>query len=224
MIHLYGNVPNSLIVACSGGPDSMAAVDFFRRGRKDVTIAHFDHGTEHGAHAREFVEEYAREYDIPFRLGAIRGDKPLDKSWEEWWRDQRLAFLKSLSRPVVTGHTLNDVAEWWIYTSMHGEPRLIPRENENIIRPFLLTEKSALIRWCETRSVPYVQDPSNFSGPHMRTVIRGVMMPNVYHINPGFNTVMRKRLLKLANSEDIQPVSPVQEPHQIDLFSERAGF
>ena len=224
MIRLYGTVPNNIIVACSGGPDSMAAVDFFRQGKKDVTIAHFDHGTTHGVQATEFVQKYALEHNIPLCLGTIEGDKPVDKSWEEWWRDQRVAFLKSLSMPVVTGHTLDDVAEWWIYTSMHGEPRLIPRENENIIRPFLLTEKSTLTRWCDTKNVPYLHDPSNSYGPHMRTCVRWDVMPNVYRINPGFNTVMRKRLLKRSGTESVQAVSPERTPYQIDLFSEPMDF
>ena len=53
MIRILGNIPNQVTVACSGGPDSMAIIDFLRKGRKGVTVAHFDHGTDHGISARD---------------------------------------------------------------------------------------------------------------------------------------------------------------------------
>jgi tRNA(Ile)-lysidine synthase TilS/MesJ len=61
MIKLLGKIPNTVTLACSGGPDSMAALDFLMRGRKRVKVAHFDHGTEHGSKARKILAEFKRE-------------------------------------------------------------------------------------------------------------------------------------------------------------------
>ncbi len=196
----------------------MAAVDFFRRGRKQVTIAHFDHGTDHGLEAREFVQAYADKNRIPHIVGEIRGDKPLGMSWEEWWRDQRYEFLNGLPGPVMTAHTLDDAAEWWVYTSLHGTPRLIPRDNGKIIRPFLLTEKRALLRWCSRHEVPYLVDPTNANGPYMRTLVRHQIMPTAHQINPGLRTVIRKKYSAgpdmLASTD---PIRPMDVPEQLRL-------
>ena len=194
MIKLLGAVPNEVTVACSGGPDSMAAVDFFRAGRKNVAIAHFDHGTEHGIHARDFVETYAAEAKLDIVVGEIRGEKPTGKSWEDWWRDQRYEFFRGLPGRLVTAHHLDDVAEWWVFSSLHGTSRLIPHSNGAVIRPFLSTPKARLVEWCDRHDVPYVIDPTNQAGPNMRALLRNSIMPNVYTINPGLHRVLIRKL------------------------------
>lgn len=202
MIRLYGRVPNDITVACSGGPDSMAVLDFFRRGRKGVTIAHFDHGTEHAQVARSFVESYARREGIPIHVGMLQGDRPRDQSLEEWWSGQRNAWFQSLPGTVVTGHNLDDALEWWLYTSMHGRPRLIPHSRDNVIRPMLLAPKAALEVWCERHDVPYVIDPSNLEGPHMRTIVRRDIVPHALQVNPGLHKVVRKLLQAALSGGD----------------------
>ena len=96
MIKLQGKLPRRVYLACSGGVDSMAALDFLRR-KHDVHVLHFDHGTEHGRQAKEFVEEYCMRRGIPVTTGEIRGRVPPGSSREEWWREQRYNFLNKLS-------------------------------------------------------------------------------------------------------------------------------
>ena len=57
MIKLQGKLPHRVYVACSGGIDSMAIVDFLSR-KHDVFVLHFQHGTEHSNKAFEFVGNY----------------------------------------------------------------------------------------------------------------------------------------------------------------------
>ena len=68
MIKLQGKLPRRVYLACSGGVDSMAALDFLRRNH-DVHVLHFDHGTEHGRQAKEFVEQYCMRRGIPITTG-----------------------------------------------------------------------------------------------------------------------------------------------------------
>ena len=121
-------------------------------------------------------------------------------SWEEFWRVERYKYFKKHSdRPIVTAHHLNDVVEWWVFTALHGETKIIPYENPdyNIIRPFLLTPKIELIDWCDRKSVPYLVDPSNESRDHMRNVVRHDMMPSILKVNPGVEKVLRKKVQKV---------------------------
>ncbi len=195
MIRIMHDIPIDCTVACSGGPDSMAVLDFLLRGKKRVKIAHFNHGTDHGDEASEFVKDYANENSIDLTYGKLASTKPTSKSWEEWWRDCRYDFFRQIAGPVITAHHLDDVAEWWVFSSLHGEGKLIPSSRENVIRPFLCTPKSSLMRWCDKHNVPYVVDPTNTHGPHARATLRGNVMPGAYMINPGLRTVLKKRLL-----------------------------
>jgi len=196
MIRILGKIPNKVTLACSGGPDSMAVLDFLACGRKGVTVAYYNHETTHGHEAEDFLRTYCFEKNIPFVCDRISGKKPADSSWEEWWRDSRYVFFKSFNGPVVTCHHLNDVAEWWMFTSLNGDPRLIPYRNQNVIRPFLPTKKSCFVEWCERNDVPYLSDPGNKDLKFARSRIRNKMIPEALMINPGFLKVLSKRVNK----------------------------
>lgn len=201
MIRITGDIPIDCTVACSGGPDSMAILHFLNSGRKNVRIAHFNHGTDHGEEATEFIQDYANENSYELIMGNISETKPTSKSWEEWWRDCRYNFFKTIPGKVITAHHLDDVAEWWLFSSLHGLSRLIPSRRENVLRPFLCTPKSSLMRWCKKHNVPYVVDPTNEQGPHARATLRKSVMPGAYMINPGLRTVLKKKLLAREENE-----------------------
>tara|TARA_B100001123_G_scaffold448818_2_gene611524 strand:- start:779 stop:1393 length:615 start_codon:yes stop_codon:yes gene_type:complete len=195
MIKLLGKVPRKIYVACSGGSDSIAALDFLRRGNRDVSACYFDHVTDHSPVACDAVSSYCSEHGLSLTLGSCKRTKSKGESWEEYWRNERLDFFHSLDAPVVTGHTLDDVCEWWVFTSLTGVPRLIPYAHKNVIRPFMLTPKADMVSWCEKKGIKFVEDPSNFSDKYMRSFIRKNMMPHALYVNPGFYKVMRKKLI-----------------------------
>ncbi len=145
MIELSLKIPPKITVACSGGVDSMVAIDFFLRGKKEVKVAHYNHGTAHAEEAQAFVEKFCKERELELIIGELSRKKNKDESPEEYWRNNRLEWFHSLKEKVVTVHHLNDVVEWWVFSSFHGVPKLIPSYNKNIVRPFLLTPKSEII-------------------------------------------------------------------------------
>ena len=194
MIKVLGKLPEKISVACSGGPDSMAALDFLRSGRKNVTVAYFNHGTFHGEEAEKFIKDYCNSLKIKLSVEKINGEKPKDQSWEEWWRNSRYRFFRKFKKTVVTCHHLNDVAEWWLFTSLNGNPRLIPYSNGSVIRPFLPTKKSDFVSWCNRRDVPYIHDPGNKDLKFARSRIRNNIMPDALKINPGFLKVLGKKI------------------------------
>lgn len=186
--------PIKITLACSGGPDSMAILDFLRQGRKKVQVAHFNHGTDHSDAAEEVVGVYCKRYDIPIVRDTIKREKLAGESYEQYWREERLQFLYDIEGTVLTAHNLDDVAEWWLFTSMRGNPKIMPYKNKNICRPFLLTEKEALCDWADNRNIPYVCDPSNQDFRFARSRIRHSVMRDVLEINPGFKKVISKKI------------------------------
>lgn len=195
MIRLLHKVPSSIIFACSGGPDSMAALDFLCNSKRNVQVCHFNHGTEFSRSFEDTVREFCVHRNLELHIGNISRDKHKRESLEEYWRNERLDFFFSFSKPVVTAHNLDDVCEWWIFTSLHGNPRLIPARNKNILRPFLLTKKSDLQKYCNSRNLKFETDPSNSEDRYMRSFIRNNMMDDCLKVNPGLYKVMSKKLI-----------------------------
>jgi tRNA(Ile)-lysidine synthase len=190
MIKITVPLPKSITIACSGGVDSMAIVDFLKR-KHEVTIAHFNHRTEHGEQAAEFVAKYCTEHNIPMLYGSPRSMRGSDESQEEYWRRERYEFLSDLG-PVITCHHLDDCVETYIWSSLHGTPKVIPLVRNNVLRPFLTTRKSEFTRWCTQHHVPWIEDESNKDTKYTRNYIRNEMMPHVLKVNPGLPKLVKK--------------------------------
>ena len=201
MINVLGNIPNKITVACSGGPDSMAILSFLSsHGKRDVSVAYFNHGTRFGKEAETFILRYCVDRELALTVGRISTMDRGDKSTEEHWRDERAAFLEGIEGTVVTGHNLDDVMEWYLFSTLHGQSKLIPYMRNNIIRPFLTTSKKTLESWCDRHAVPYVVDPGNKDEKYMRSIIRHKILPESLRVNPGLEKVIRRKLNNRANS------------------------
>ena len=189
----------------SGGPDSMFALNFLLAGKRSVTILHFDHGTEHAKEAKDFVLKESKRLGLDFFYSDIKteekrtGLKRLKgESDEMFWRKARYSFFRNWEdMPTIMGHTLDDQVESWLFSSLRGNPRLIPYRNRTVIRPFLSVSKGEILRWCERKGVEYVLDPSNTSDSYSRSYIRKEIVPRCLRVNPGLYTTISKKVLKL---------------------------
>ena len=198
-IQVLGRLDTINAVACSGGVDSMAILDFLRRARRPITAVYFNHGTEHGKEAQVFVAEHCAKHNIPLLIGKVERDRAKGESLEQYWRNERYRFLESLDMNITTAHHLNDLVETWLFTSFHGKTKFIPYRRGNVVRPFLLTPKAALEDWCKYKGIDFIQDPSNFDVHHARNRIRHRILPEVQHINPG----ILKRVASLYRKSEI---------------------
>lgn len=197
MFKILGKLPREPFVACSGGPDSMAVVSFLRRTRP-VRILHFNHGTEHGMEAEEFVKKYCFDNNIELFVGKKDREREGNESPEEYWRKLRYSFFYKFKEPIVMCHNLDDQVEQWVFSSLRSSPKLIPyKHGKYIIRPFMLNKKEEFVDWCKKHNVPYIVDPSNNSLKYSRSYIRTKMMDDILHINPGIHTMIRKKVSKL---------------------------
>ena len=227
MIKLLGKIPKNVVIAVSGGADSMICLDFIRgaglpshirrsKGR-NVLVLHFDHGTPHGSEARTFVETFCANNNIPCVVGSLTREIEKGESKEAFWREQRYSFFENwhrsdlgkivvpfdkedfLGRKIITCHHLDDQVESWIFSSLHGNPKLIPYKRGNYIRPFILSTKKDLLDFrnrLPTSVQPnWIQDPSNKDVSYMRNFIRHELMPKALSVNPGLNKVVKKKVI-----------------------------
>jgi len=201
MLKLLFPLPNEIVVALSGGVDSVAITDFLSQKHK-VTCAFFHHGTENSERALEFVAKLCTERNLPLMIGLIKNSKPKELSTEEHWRNERYAFLDSFGDglgPIITGHHLDDCVETYLWSSLHGQPKVIPSKRNNVVRPFLTTNKQEFTNWCERKSIDWCHDSSNDDTKYMRNYVRTQLMPHALHINPGLRTVVKKIVEKQQN-------------------------
>jgi len=206
MIRLNEQIPKRIVIAVSGGADSMAALNFLSR-KRDVTAVYFNHGTEHGDEAEELVSQYCEDNDLSLLVGRIGSyDGALSRSLEDFWREKRYNFFESVALtpayadvPFITCHHLDDVVETWLFTSLHGEGKLIPSHRGRYLRPFLMTRKAVLEDWCARHDVPYIVDPSNENTRFMRNFIRHEIIPKALRVNPGLHKVLRKKIAAACN-------------------------
>lgn len=194
MITIQGNLGDEVNVAFSGGIDSVAVVDFLSRTKK-VNLIFFNHRNSLANLEEEFVRDFARERELDLIVGYCdRSEKPKELSVEEFWRNCRYDFFKSLDRQIIACHHLDDCVETWLWSCMHGEGRIIPYSHANVIRPFRLTAKDDFVRWCEKNDCNWFHDPSNDETNYIRNYIRHQLMPHALHVNPGLHKVIRKKV------------------------------
>lgn len=196
------NIPHKVTIAFSGGTDSLGITLFLKKGGRDITLAHFNHGCE----VSDGIEKDCRIIADVLKLPLVvkRIDDPVCPSGcsiEDFWRRNRYRWLRSLDSSVITGHHLNDAVETWLWSAMHGNPKLIPAESGNVIRPFLITPKSEFEKIFTTNGVVDMRirpvlDIMNNDMSKMRNYMREELMPVVKHINPGIEKVIIKKYLE----------------------------
>ena len=201
MFKLACKIPNKIEVALSGGPDSVALLGFLAKSRRDVSAAFVHHGTKTSDASLSIVEKVCRQLDIPLRWTTLSSVEQASKGLEATWREGRYDFLDQSERPVATAHHLDDAAEWWIFSSLHGEGKLIPRIRGNYLRPLLLTRKEKLVEYCKYNNLPFYVDKTNLLTDRPRVLIRNKMMYDCLEINPGLHKTIKKKYLKEIEDE-----------------------
>jgi tRNA(Ile)-lysidine synthase len=184
---------DTLWIACSGGIDSLFAAQYFNRTR-DIGLAYFNHGTSYADQAEQHVAHQAMKWNVPFARDRVKGEPPKGASKEAWWREQRYAFLSTLGPAVVTGHHLDDAVETWVWGSCHGQPTLPSLNVNNIYRPFLMCKKLAMEQTLAKLGISWIEDPSNQDVDYIRNHIRKNVVPELYKVNPGLDTVIQRKI------------------------------
>ena len=181
----------------------MAVLDFLLNGKKEVEILFFNHSTPTSNKAEAFLRRFCEKAGLTIHVGHLSAERPSGASQEEFWREQRYEFFDRFEdRPVITAHHLDDVIEFYIFSTTHGKEKITPYRRGNVIRPFLLTEKVELQEWCKRKKVPWVEDTSNKDNRFARNRIRNVILPELKKINPGLKKIVAKKVKWAYNNKN----------------------
>jgi len=193
MIKVLGEIPKGKFgIAVSGGIDSMVCLDFLLKGKYNPEVIYFNHNTEHGSKAEIFVKDFCNKNNLTLNID--RTDITPKSNKEKIWSNLRYEYFSKFDFPIITCHHLDDCVETYIFSMLRGFQSVIPYSRGNVIRPFLLNEKSVLESWGKRKGISFIQDESNFSTDYSRNKIRHNIVPESLIINPGLKTVIRKMI------------------------------
>ncbi len=214
----------SLVVAVSGGPDSLALLLLLARLRESLGltlhVAHLDHGLR-GREAQDdarFVEEATRRLGVPVTLERwdVESHRAIRRlSVEEAAREVRYTFLSRVAAglgadAVALGHTADDQVETVLMHLIRGSgmaglvgmsplshwPSHTNRQRTTLARPLLQVTREETEAYCSWRSITPRQDSSNRSLLFTRNRIRTDLLPLLGSYNPRFP----EALLRLGRS------------------------
>jgi|LakMenEpi03Aug12_release.lakeMendotaPanAssembly.Ray.scaffolds.fasta_scaffold03917_22 tRNA(Ile)-lysidine synthase len=180
---------SGVLVALSGGRDSMVLMDALLRARGllkvRVEALHVDHGLRPSSvNDARFVEQHCRERGVPCLIERL-GPKPSSANLEAWARQQRYRLLREalVARGLdwaVTAHNANDVAETLVIKLLaNKELTTIERRDERrrCLRPLLDISREQIDEYAARLAVPYIDDPSNADVGLVRNRVRHSLMP-----------------------------------------------
>lgn len=170
------------VVACSGGPDSMALLDQLNKQGKDIVVAHVNYKHRDTADRDEnIVKDYCEKYDIPVRVCYPVHEKG---NFQAWARDVRYAFFEEVAdafdaKILYVAHQMDDVIETYLFQKnrnmicdWYGLKEKSIRQGYQIIRPLLNFTKRELQQYCNENGVSFGIDESNLTNHYTRNVIR----------------------------------------------------
>ena len=176
-----------IVVAVSGGVDSVVLLDFLVRffrnknGQKwleeNLIVAHFEHGIR-GRESREdckFVRELAAKYGVKFEF---KHGNLGENSSEEKARNARYDFLRKIAKRekamIFTAHHKNDLAETFVININRGGGwrAVACFDSPDIERPFLRFSKSEILKIAKQRGLAWREDSTNLSQKYARNRIR----------------------------------------------------
>ena len=185
-----------LVVAVSGGVDSVVLLDMLMKNRlnlhvalsdqteiiddTEIIVAHFDHGMrEESACDARFIEGVAKSYGVGF----VSKREELAGANEAMARSRRYDFLFSVKSEqranLVTAHHLDDLVETIALNLLRGSRwrGLATMSNQKIIRPLTGRTKSELMQYALEHRLEWVEDETNSQDIYKRNKIRKQLAP-----------------------------------------------
>ena len=189
-----------LLLAVSGGLDSMVLLHLFQELNCDIAIAHCNfqlRGIESFGD-QKFVQDYAEANEIPvfvtqFDTEAFAKDYKL--STQVAARELRYNWFYELLETekfdyILTAHHADDNLETFLinFTRGTGLEGLtgIPVQNDKIIRPLLFLTRNEIDSYAKDHGIQWREDSSNASDKYVRNKIRHHLIPVLKELNPHF--------------------------------------
>ena len=195
------NRGDSIIVAVSGGADSVCLLKILYELRKclniSLTVAHFDHGLrpKEDEKETEFVANLAKRLNLALVCDkATNIAKAHGASIEEKAREMRYQFFQKAindhhAQKLALGHNMNDQAETVLMhflrgTGLTGLSGIPPIRQNCFIRPLIDITRDEIHTYLKQNDESFIIDSSNLETRYLRNKIRLELLPMLLHYQP----------------------------------------
>ena len=193
----------TILVACSGGADSLALLLSLRQREYSCVAAHINHSTRGKENDDDeiFVRDVCEKLKIPFAVARL--NMKADSS-EAVLRDARYASLIELAQEnacsrIATAHHANDVLETMILNLLRDAtnagwcgiaPQRTLAKGRLLVRPLLAATREEIVEFLKTQDCDWREDSSNRNPRFLRNRVRHEVIPKLVEISGGDATRM----------------------------------
>lgn len=183
----------TIVVGCSGGPDSMCLLDILLKYRKKYAISLVCAAVNHKLRPESddevaYIEEYCKKNDIIFEGMVI--DNYGDDNFHNEARNIRYSFFENLvnkygAKYLMTAHHGDDLIETVLMRIVRGSTvsgysgfdMVVEKDGYYIVRPLVYVTKDEILAYDKKNKVKYFIDKSNFSSKYTRNRYRKEVLP-----------------------------------------------
>jgi tRNA(Ile)-lysidine synthase len=222
-----------VVVAVSGGPDSLALLSILREILPAVplhlTVAHFDHGWRPDSEAdRDFVASMAATWGFEFHTARATDETPHTESAA---RTARYAFLRRIaaqtnSTAIATGHTQDDQVETLLLHLLRGSGSrglgAMRRRDGDLARPLLDISRRDIEAYLARLHLTPRRDPSNDDPRFTRNRLRQQVLPAIDAFDPAARELLARTADILSEEDRFLDDAIADLPD--DLVRDRVAF
>jgi tRNA(Ile)-lysidine synthase len=218
-----------LLLAVSGGLDSMVLVHLFQQLNYEIVLMHCNfqlRGLE-SFEDQKFIQEYSNTNAIPFVFTqfdteAFAADFKVStqvaaRELRYSWFYEQLAILKGDF--ILTAHHADDNLETFLINLSRGTGLEgltgIPAQNEKVIRPLLSFSRQEIEEYASVNKLKWREDSSNASDKYLRNKIRHHLVPLLKELNPNFMSSFEKTQAFLTESKELVDDAAVMVYQQV---------
>ena len=187
-----------LLVAVSGGVDSMVLCDLLNKLNLDFSIAHVNYNLRgNDSYLDEkFISEYSNRNQIDLFLKNVDLSNQ-NNSIQNKAREIRFSFFNEILSKynfdfILTAHHLDDNIETIFLNISRGKKVSVFSGmnvvNDIIVKPLLFNEKNDIINYAKQNNVIWREDRSNVQNKYLRNYIRNILIPCFRKINNNYKS------------------------------------
>ena len=214
---LFDPAADTVLVAVSGGLDSVVLLDILHRLEVKTAVAHCHFGLRgDDADADEqFVRKLAKQYDAPyfvehFQTKAFAEAEGISTQMAarllryRWFEEVR---ARQDYAAVATAHHQRDTAETMLLNLTHGTGLAglhgIQARHGRVVRPLLSVGRDDLHDYLVANNLRWREDDSNDSPVYQRNLLRHEVLPVLREINPSLDATMSQTAERVGGAEEI---------------------
>ncbi len=190
---------DKVLVALSGGCDSVCLCLVLKELGYNVGVAHVNHNLRDEAKSDEnFVRAFAEKHSFRCHIKSVNVKELAEKekiSLESAGRNARYSFFEELCREfsynkIAVAHNKNDNCETFLLNLIRGSGLKglagIPVKREKIVRPLINVERAEIESFVTENGEGWVTDKTNFENDYTRNKIRNIIIPQLLELNESF--------------------------------------